>query len=211
MRRAVGQRLGLPAASSFEASGVALLGLPAAFAPRCICDPPPGAHHLLPGLRDDAQRAVDAVHYLSAGAVCFARAVNDTPKIAALLLAVGAAHSLPSSTGVLLLVAIAMASGGWVQSRKVAETMSKRITELNPGQGLTANLVTAGLVLGASRLGVPVSTTHVSCGSIFGIGLATGSGNGAVIFQVLTTWVTTVPVGLALGVLFYWLYVGAGM
>lgn len=124
--------------------------------------------------------------------------MNDTPKIAALLLGSGAGGAA-SSTGKLVLVALAMAVGGWVQSRKVAETMSKRITDLNPGQGLTANLMTAGLVLGASRMGVPVSTTHVSCGSIFGIGVATGNGRWGTIWQILATWVTTLPLALGLG------------
>lgn len=150
----------------------------------------------------DAQTAVDAVHYLSAGAVCFARAVNDTPKIAALLLAAGGIAG-GFSTLTLLGVAIAMAAGGWVQSRGVAETMSLRITQLNPGQGLTANLLTAFLVLGASRLGLPVSTTHVSCGSIFGIGIATRTADRGIVFQIFTTWVTTLPLGLLLGALCY--------
>lgn len=86
---------------------------------------------------------MNATHYFSAGAVCFSRAVNDTPKIAALLLASNA-HSTYTA---LACVAAAMAAGGLIQSRRVAETMSRRITDLNPGQGLCANLVTAGLVL----------------------------------------------------------------
>ncbi len=156
----------------------------------------------------EAQRAIDAVHYVSAGSVCFARAVNDTPKIAALLLAAGAVSGAPLSTAALGLVALAMAAGGWVQSRGVADTMSRRITDLNPGQGVTANVLTAVLVLGASRLGLPVSTTHVSCGSIFGIGLATRTGNARTILQILTTWITTLPLGLALGALIYELLAG---
>ncbi len=147
----------------------------------------------------EAQRAVDAVHFLSAGAVCFARAVNDTPKVAALLLAFAALGSATYTPGILLAVAVAMAAGGWLQSRKVAETMSRRITDLNPGQGLTANLVTAGLVLGASHLGVPVSTTHVSCGSIFGIGLANRRADGRTVRQILATWLTTLPLAFVLG------------
>jgi len=147
----------------------------------------------------EAQKAVDVVHYLSAGAVCFARAVNDTPKIAALLLA-AAGLGLPDLGRVgLLLVAVAMTAGGLVQSRKVAETMSRRITDLNAGQGLTANLATAALVLGASRLGLPVSTTHVSCGTIFGIGLVNRSARAGTIAQILATWVTTLPLGFVLG------------
>lgn len=147
-----------------------------------------------------APALVDGVHSLSAITVCFARAVNDTPKIAALILAAGA-------TGVdwkLGLVAGAMALGGLLNSRKVAETMSKRITELNSGQGLTGNLVTAVLVLGASRLGLPVSTTHVSCGSIFGIGIVSGTARWNTIGQILLTWLTTLPLGAALGAGIYW-------
>lgn len=153
----------------------------------------------------EAQKAIDLLHYLSAGAVCFARSVNDTPKIAALLLAAtatGAERHL-GQAGALLLVAIAMAAGGLVQSRKVAETMSKRITRLNAGQGLSANLVTSLLVIVASRVGVPVSTTHVSCGAIFGIGLATGERDNRTILQILVAWITTLPCGLVLGALAY--------
>ncbi len=146
-----------------------------------------------------ARKLVDCVHYVSAAAVCFARAVNDTPKIAALLLGVtGLVGAVPTAAP-LAMVALVMALGGWLQSRRVAETMSHDITDLNPGQGLTANLVTAALVLGASRLGLPVSTTHVSCGSIFGIGLASGGGRGRTILKILTTWVTTLPLAFFLG------------
>ena len=142
-----------------------------------------------------AQTAVDSVHYLSAGAVCFSRAVNDTPKIAALLFASGAQRSF-SWLG---LVALAMTVGGLLNSRRVAETMSKRITDLNSGQGLSANLVTSFLVLIASSFGVPVSTTHVSCGSIFGIGLATQARRWKIMAQIVAAWLTTLPIAALLG------------
>ena len=68
---------------------------------------------------------------------------------------------------------------------------------------LTANLMTALLVLVASRLGLPVSTTHVSCGSIFGIGLVNRKRRWGTIGKILATWVTTLPLGLGLGALLY--------
>lgn len=71
-----------------------------------------------------------------------------------------------------------LGGGGVLHSQKIAKTMGKRITDLSVGQGLSANLVTAAVVLSASRLGLPVSTTHVSCGLIFGIGLVNGKGSG---------------------------------
>jgi len=151
-----------------------------------------------------AQTAVSGIHTLSGLVVCFARAVNDTPKIAALLLAAGAAGADKAGWKLGLVVA-AMALGGILSARKVAETMSKRITDLNPGQGLTSSLVTAFLVLIASRLGVPVSTTHVSCGSIFGIGMVSGTARWRTIGQILLTWMTTLPMGALLGAGAYWL------
>lgn len=137
----------------------------------------------------EAQTALDGLHYLSAGAVCFSRAVNDTPKVAALLLTTAAFRP---AVGIGL-VGIAIALGGIIQARQVAETMSKRITDLNAGQGFTANVTTAFLVLVASNMGVPVSTTHVSCGSIFGIGAVNRSGKWETISKILGTWATTLP------------------
>lgn len=150
----------------------------------------------------EAQQSLDSLHYLSAGAVCFSRAVNDTPKVAALLLMTAAV----TPTVGIGIVGIAIALGGIIQSRQVAETMSKRITHLSPGQGFTANITTAFLVLVASRMGVPVSTTHVSCGSIFGIGVATQSGKKDTILKILGTWVTTLPLAAIVSGLLYWFF-----
>jgi len=136
-----------------------------------------------------AQSSLDAMHYLSAGAVCFSRAVNDTPKIAALLLM---ATALSPGIGIAL-IAVAMILGGLIHSKRIAETMGNRITDLNTGQGFTANITTAGLVLFASNLGVPVSTTHVSCGSVFGIGVVNRQCRWTTVTGILGTWITTLP------------------
>ncbi|MDP6502571.1 MAG: anion permease [Planctomycetota bacterium] len=145
----------------------------------------------------NTQKALDGLHFVSAGLVSFARGLNDTPKIAAILLAVSAFRI---EWG-LLAVGAGMAVGGLLSARKVAHTMSKRISPLNHGQGFTANLVTAFLVIVASRFGMPVSTTHVSCGSLFGIGLSTGEGNRGVMAQILLSWILTLPcAALAAGI-----------
>jgi PiT family inorganic phosphate transporter len=142
----------------------------------------------------EAGRVLDVAHYLSGGAVGFARGLNDTPKIVALMLAVNA---IPDAWG-LALVAVVMGVGGVLNARRVAETMSRKITRMNPGQGFTANLVTSVLVAGASRLGLPVSTTHVSCGALFGIGTVNGTARLGTILTILLAWVTTLPLGAAL-------------
>jgi PiT family inorganic phosphate transporter len=142
---------------------------------------------------------LDGLHYLSGGAVGFARGLNDTPKIVALMLA---GEAFDPMLGIVLVAGV-MAIGGLVNARRVAETMSRKITGMNPGQGFTANLVTSVLVTCASRFGLPVSTTHVSVGSLFGIGLVNRSAHWRMILGILVAWVTTLPLGAALSALVY--------
>lgn len=141
-----------------------------------------------------AGAVLDALHYASAGAVSFARGVNDTPKIAALLLAM---HLLAPQQG-LVLAGLAIAIGGLLSARRVAETMSRRITSMDPVQAFSANLTTALLVLFASRVGLPVSTTHVSCGALVGIGAVTRQAHWKTIGQIFLAWITTLPVAAVL-------------
>jgi PiT family inorganic phosphate transporter len=147
----------------------------------------------------EAKNILDGMHFLSAGAVSFARGLNDTPKIASLLLVLPLFNEL---TG-LVVVGLAIAVGGILNARRVAETMSQRITPMNAGQGFTANLVTSAIVVGASRFGMPVSTTHVSCGGLFGIGAVTGQGRWNTILKIMAAWVTTLPMGGVLGAASY--------
>jgi len=110
-----------------------------------------------------AQSLLNNLHYGSAAIVSFARGLNDTPKLISLLLITKLFH-IPVYVSI---VAIAMAVGGILNAAKVAETMSSKISKFNNGRGFTANLVTGMLVIGASAFGLPVSTTHVSVGSIW--------------------------------------------
>jgi inorganic phosphate transporter, PiT family len=148
-----------------------------------------------------AQGLVDGLHYLSGAAVSFARGLNDTPKIVGLLLVVKALNVQVS----MLAIALTMALGGLINSRKVAETMSKKISKMNDGQALTANLVTAFMVIFASRLGVPVSTTHVSVGAISGVGIINGTADRSVIGHILLSWLLTLPIAAVAAGVIYWL------
>lgn len=146
------------------------------------------------------QQILNGLHTLTAGAVCFARGLNDTPKVMALFLMV---KLLPAKSAILFVPAV-MALGGWLNAKKVALTMSRRITPMNHGQGFTANLVTSALVIFASKWGLPVSTTHVSCGSLFGIGLVTGKAQWNTIGKILLSWLITLPAAAILsGLIFY--------
>jgi inorganic phosphate transporter, PiT family len=153
-----------------------------------------------------AQGVVDGAHYLSGAAVSFARGLNDTPKIVGLLLVVKALDVHVS----MLAIALVMATGGLLNARGVAETMAKKISTMNDGQALTANLVTAFMVIVASRAGVPVSTTHVSVGAITGVGLINGTADKGVIGSIVLSWLLTLPIAAATAALAYWLTNAAG-
>jgi PiT family inorganic phosphate transporter len=77
--------------------------------------------------------------------------------------------------------------------------MGKKVTKMNPGQAFTANFITGIIVIGASKIGMPVSTTHVSCGSIFAIGAANKKINLKILSQILLAWITTLPLGFIFG------------
>jgi PiT family inorganic phosphate transporter len=148
----------------------------------------------------EVDQALRVGHITSAATVGFARGLNDTPKILGLM--VGASVIDPMAGAVVL--GIAMALGGLLASRRVADTLAHRITPMKNGQGLAANLATSLLVVGASRLGLPVSTTHVSTGGIFGIGAAAGTLQRRQAGEILGAWLGTLPLAAALGALFAW-------
>jgi len=138
----------------------------------------------------NAQTLLDFAHYTSAGIVSFSRGLNDTPKIVGMLIIISTLN-IQIGIGV---IAVAILLGGLLNAKKVGEMISKKITPLNHGQGFTANLITGLLVTTASIHGVPVSTTHVSVGSLFGIGIVTKEANLKVIQNILLSWVLTLPI-----------------
>lgn len=144
------------------------------------------------------KQLVDYLHPTSAFLISFSRGVNDTPKLASLLLIIPFLTNRLS----IMLVVLMMAIGGYLYSKKVATTMSKKITPINHVNGIKANLTTAFLVLIASHFGLPVSTTHVAVGSITGIALTENNSiNKQIIYQILMSWILTLPVSMTIAYL----------
>lgn len=142
------------------------------------------------------QTITDRLHQGSAFALGFARGLNDTPKVLALLVA--ASWSGIDTRVSLCVVAGSMALGGWLHARRVAETLAHRITSLSHGQGLLANGIASSLVIGASLLGTPVSTTHITTGSLIGIGVWNEATEWRMVGGILLAWLATLPMAAAL-------------
>ena len=144
-------------------------------------------------------RLLRVSHWLSAGATSFARGLNDVPKIAAFLILVmaGTASSQYGAwVAAIVLVTLSMGIGSLWGGRRVARVLAHGVTRMDSGQGLTANIGTALLVLAASPLGLPVSTTHVSTGALMGIRFVDRSAptQADALRAILLAWIVTLPV-----------------
>lgn len=148
---------------------------------------------------DQRTPTLDTLHFLSTGAASFARGLNDTPKMAALLVLVPNLEI----TWSFLLVGCVIALGGLLDIQRVAETLGKKITDMDAGQGFSASLVTASLVATASLHSYSVSTTHVSVGSLLGMGIVTRQARWKMVVEILLAWVSTVPCGAVLAAIAY--------
>ncbi|HSF15025.1 MAG TPA: inorganic phosphate transporter [Vicinamibacteria bacterium] len=93
---------------------------------------------------------------------------------------------------------------------RVMRTIGHKITELTPSRGFCAELSAAATVVVASRLGLPVSTTHIIVGAVLGVGLARGIAaiDMRVILGIVTSWLVTLPLGAGLAAFFYFFFRG---
>ncbi|MCR4511670.1 inorganic phosphate transporter [Pseudomonas sp. GLN_6] len=123
-------------------------------------------------------------------------------------MAIGAKSAVPG--WVLLLGAVGIVIGLATYGYKVIATIGKEITELTPSRGFAAELATATTVVGASAIGLPISTTHTLVGAVLGVGLARGIGalNLGVIGKIFMSWLITLPVGAALSIGFFFILRG---
>jgi phosphate/sulfate permease len=151
---------------------------------------------------------------LSAGFVAFAHGANDVANAIGPLAAVihivktgTVAMKSAVPTWVLALggigIVIGLATWGW----RVIETVGKRITELTPTRGFSAEFSAAITIVLASKLGIPISTTHTLVGAVLGVGLARGleALNLRTVRDIVISWIVTIPVGAGLTMLFFYI------
>jgi phosphate/sulfate permease len=151
---------------------------------------------------------------LSAGFVAFAHGANDVANAIGPLAAVinivktgTVAMKSAVPTWVLALggigIIVGLATWGW----RVIETVGKRITDLTPSRGFSAEFSAAVTIVLASKLGIPISTTHTLVGAVLGVGLARGveALNLRTVRDIVISWVVTIPVGAALTILLFYI------
>jgi len=154
---------------------------------------------------------------MTACAVAFAHGSNDVANSIGPLAAVHSIVTTGTATKQAAIEPWMLAVGGFgivvglaTWGYRVMETVGKKITELTPSRGFAAELAAATTIVLASRLGIPVSTTHILVGSVFGVGLARGIGalDMRVIGSILISWVATVPIAAILSIFFFYFFKG---
>ncbi len=152
---------------------------------------------------------------LSACFVAFAHGSNDVanaigPMSAVISVAMEGGKSVAAKAPVPLWVlalgglgiVVGLATWGW----RVIETVGRRITELTPTRGFCAEFGTATTIVLATKLGLPISTTHTLVGAVLGVGLARGIGavNLVTVRDIILSWIITLPAGAVLAILCYY-------
>ena len=181
-------------------------------------------HRVNAGIKDEGHRFTQTervfvvLQILTACAVAFAHGSNDVANaigpLAAIVGAVGAGVEVMSASPVepwmLAVGGIGITIGLATWGYRVMETIGKKITELTPSRGFAAELAAATTIVLASRLGIPVSTTHTLVGAVLGVGLARGIGavDLRVVGTIIISWIATLPISAALAVFFYYFFKG---
>jgi phosphate/sulfate permease len=100
-------------------------------------------------------------------------------------------------------IVIGLSLWGW----RVIETIGKKITELTPTRGFAAEFGAAATILMATRLGLPISTTHTLIGSVIGVGMARGieALDLGTIRPIVLAWVMTVPAGALITIVYFFI------
>jgi len=165
------------------------------------------------GLRRLARRGTRRLHapigagqWTMSAALAFSHGANDAQKsigvIAALLLADGRIDTLAAPLWAKLVCAVALTAGTALGGWRIIHTVGRGIYRLQPVDGLASQTASTGVILGASLVGAPVSTTQVVASSVVGVGAGRRRWHHvrwATVRQMGLAWAITIPASAALG------------
>ena len=106
----------------------------------------------------------------------------------------------PLQPVVMLTFGVALVAGLWFIGKEVIHTVGRDLAELHPSSGFTAELSAASVVMAASAMGLPVSSTHILVGAILGIGMVNRNANWKMMKPIGLAWVITLPAAAMLSV-----------
>ena len=154
-------------------------------------------------------RSFRRVQAITAAVQAFAHGTNDAQKSMGIITMALVGSDLAKAGDIPFWVqvscATAMALGTSIGGWKIIKTVGTQIMKIKPVNGVAADLSSALIIFGASKIGLPVSTTHVISSSIMGVGTAqrvkgvkwtTGK-------RMIVTWFITLPISATLGAIIF--------
>jgi len=149
---------------------------------------------------------------LTASYVAFAHGANDVANAIGPLAAIfsvvktkSVAMQVEVPIWMLAIGGVAVGGGLLAFGTRVMETIGGKITEMTPVRGFCAQFGAASTILLCSRLGLPVSTTHVLVGAVVGVGFMRGMGflDMRLLRNIASSWVVTLPFTVILAMILY--------
>ncbi len=165
---------------------------------------------------DSVNKKFRKLQLISSALMALSHGSNDAQKTMGIItLALVAGGVLKTTTGggfdipvyVIIACAITMAAGTMNGGWKIIKTMGHKIIKLKPIHGFAAEGAAAGLILTASHLGIPLSTTHVISTSIMGVGTTfhAHAVKWRVVGNIVIAWVLTIPACATISATSYYL------
>ena len=160
------------------------------------------------------ERIFAVLMIFTAAAMAFAHGSNDVANAVGPMAAVintvqsgAVSNNSTLPTWILLIGAAGIVLGLATYGFKVMKTIGKKITELTPTRGFSAELAAATTVVLASYTGAPISTTQTLIGAVIGVGLARGKRHVefSTITRIFTSWLITLPIGAILAVIIFYI------
>ena len=102
---------------------------------------------------------------------------------------------------VMLTFGVALIVGLWFIGKEVIQTVGTNLAKMHPASGFSAELAAAAVVMGASTMGLPVSSTHTLVGAVLGIGIVNRNTNWALMKPIGMAWVITLPAAAGMSAL----------
>ena len=156
-----------------------------------------------------ANRVIRELQVCSSSLLAFSHGSNDAQKTMSIItLALFSFQLLPNvdhvPVWVIALCALTMALGTLSGGMRIIKTLSSRVAKLGPSNGFAAEMSSGLLILGASHIGLPVSTTQAASGSIMGSGYTNGNGiNWNTVKSMAIAWCITLPMCMLFSAIVY--------
>jgi PiT family inorganic phosphate transporter len=142
--------------------------------------------------------------------VAFTHGANDAQKtmgvIALALFEAGKIDHFYIPAWVIVASGLSIAAGTYVGGWRIMRTLGQRIFSLEPASGFAAQVAGGSVIYVATRLGFPVSTTHVISGSVLGAGATKrlSAVRWGVAGNIVFAWVLTIPAAALVAAALYW-------